>query len=163
VNLLSENRFEIQPYDYIEYFMSEAALLVTMDINNNPNVMALLYRMIGEMWGLPIITIGVAPSRYSFELLTKNVNEFSVNIPSNRIIRAIEIAGDYSGRDIDKFKKAGLDIIPGKQIKVPTIKDCILSYECKVRHIDKSGDLSGHYLFFGELLAAYASNDIMKK
>ena len=160
---MSEKRQEIQPYDYIEYFMSEAALLVTIDKNNKPNVMALLYKMIGEMWGLPIITIGVAPSRYSFELLTKNIDEFTVNIPSNRIIRAIEIAGDYSGRDVDKFNKAGLDIIPGKRIKVPTIKDCILSYECKVRHIDNSGNLSDHYLFFGEILAAYASNDILKK
>ncbi|MHA2430419.1 MAG: flavin reductase family protein [Promethearchaeota archaeon] len=159
---MSENRFEIQPYDYIEHFMSEAALLVTMDKNNKPNVMALFYKMIGEMWSLPIITVGVAPSRYSFELLTKNIDEFTVNIPSNRIIKAIEIAGDYSGREVDKFKKAGLYIIPGKRIKVPTIKDCILSYECKVRHIDKSGDLSGHNLFFGEVLAAYASNDIKK-
>jgi flavin reductase (DIM6/NTAB) family NADH-FMN oxidoreductase RutF len=159
---MSEDRFEIQPYDYIEHFMSEAALLVTMDKNNKPNVMALFYKMIGEMWSLPIITVGVAPSRYSFELLTKNIDEFTVNIPSNRIIKAIEIAGDYSGREVDKFKKAGLYIIPGKRIKVPTIKDCILSYECKVRHIDKSGDLSGHNLFFGEVLAAYASNDIKK-
>lgn len=159
---MSENRFEIQPYDYIEHFMSEAALLVTMDKNNKPNVMALFYKMIGEMWSIPIITVGVAPSRYSFELLTKNIDEFTVNIPSNRIIKAIEIAGDYSGRDVDKFKKAGLYIIPGKRIKVPTIKDCILNYECKVRHIDKSGDLSGHYLFFGEVLAGYASNDIKK-
>lgn len=160
---MSEKRYEIQPYDYIEYFMSEAALLVTIDKNNKPNVMALLYKMIGEMWGLPIITIGVAPSRYSFELLTKSVDEFTVNIPSNRIIRAIEIAGDYSGRDIDKFKKAGLDIIPGKRIKVPTIKDCLLSYECKILHTCSSSELSSHYLFFGEILATYASNDIMKK
>ncbi|MFX1587414.1 MAG: flavin reductase family protein [Promethearchaeota archaeon] len=160
---MSEKRYEIRPYDYIEYFMSEAALLVTIDKNNKPNVMALLYKMIGEMWGLPIITIGVAPSRYSFELLTKNIDEFTINIPSNKIIRAIEIAGDYSGRDVDKFNEAGLDIIPGKRIKVPTIKDAILSYECKVRHIAKSSDLSDHYLFFGEILAAYASNDIIKR
>ena len=159
---MSEKRNEIQPYDYLEYFMSEAALLVTIDKTNKPNVMALLYKMIGEMWGLPVITIGVAPSRYSFELLTKGVDEFTVNIPSSRIIRAIGITGDYSGRDVDKFEKANLDIIPGKRIKVPTIKDSILSYECRILHKGKSSNLSSHYLFFGEILAAYALNDILK-
>jgi len=156
---MSENRIEIQPYDYIEYFMSEAALLVSMN-ENKSNVMALLYKMIGEMWGLPVITVGVAPSRYSYDLLTKGIDEFTVNIPSNKIKGAIDITGRYSGRNLDKFKKAGLEIIPGKRVKVPTIKDCILNYECKILHICKPSSLSSHFLFFGEILTAYVSKEI---
>ena len=158
---MSENRKKIKPYDCIEYFMSRAALLVTMDNERTPNVMALLWKTIGELWMIPIITIAVSPARYSFELLTKGIDEFTVNIPSEKIVNSINITGTYSGRNSDKFKMANLEIIEGKRIKVPTIKDSILSYECKTVHVCKSGNMASHHLFFGKILAAYASNDII--
>lgn len=43
---MSENRLEIRPYDYMEHFMDKAALMVTVDKNGNPNVMALLWKTI---------------------------------------------------------------------------------------------------------------------
>ena len=114
---MSENRKEIHPYEYMDYFMAKSALLVTMNTENQPNVMALFYKTIGELWMSPIITIGVSPSRYSFELLTKGIDEFTINIPSNRIDHAIDIAGNYSGREVDKFKEARLETIKGKRTK----------------------------------------------
>jgi len=38
---MSENRKEIEPFDYIEYFNRITALMVTMDKNRKLNVMAL--------------------------------------------------------------------------------------------------------------------------
>jgi flavin reductase (DIM6/NTAB) family NADH-FMN oxidoreductase RutF len=104
---------------------------------------------------IPIITVAVAPNRYTFELLTRGVKEFTVNIPSDKIEDAINITGSSSGRDSDKFKEAGLEIIKGKRTKVPTLKECILNYECKIRHECKSGNMAHHSLFFGEILTAY--------
>jgi len=43
---MSENRKKIRPYEYINHFMSKAALLVSMDANGKPNVMALLWKTI---------------------------------------------------------------------------------------------------------------------
>jgi len=43
---MSENRIEIGPYDYMDHFMSKAALMVTVDQNEKPNVMALLWKAI---------------------------------------------------------------------------------------------------------------------
>ena len=100
---MSENRIEIRPYEYMNHFMDDTALLVTMDNNGKPNVMALLWKTIGQLWMIPIITVAVAPSRYSFELLTQGVREFTVNIPSEKNAVALNIAGQYSGRNIDKF------------------------------------------------------------
>ena len=60
------NRIEINPYDYMNDFMVRAALLVTMDKEGNPNVMALLWKTIGELWGIPVITVAVSPLRYTF-------------------------------------------------------------------------------------------------
>lgn len=157
------NRDVINPYEHMNDFMSKAALLVTADKEGNPNVMALLWRTIGELWGIPVITVAVSPSRYTFKLLTEGLNEFTVNIPSHKIEHAINITGSYSGKSIDKFKKAGLEIIAGSKVKVPTIKDCILNYECKIVHSCKSGSMASHHLFFGRIIAAYASSEILEQ
>jgi len=160
---MSEDRIEIGPYDYIQYFMSKAALIVSMDEKGNPNVMALLWKSIGELWMIPVITVAISPSRYTFELLNMEVKEFTVNIPSDKIENSINITGSSSGRNTDKFKEAGLEIIKGKKTKVPTIKDCILNYECKIIHSCKSGSMASHHLFFGQILTAFASNELVKK
>jgi len=154
-------RKEIDPYEYIDHFMSRAAHIVSMDNNEQINVMAVLWKTIGELWMIPVITIAVAPSRYTFELLTEGVQEFTVNIPSKKIADTINITGSLSGRSVDKFKETGLEIIEGKRTKVPTIKDCSLAYECKIVHSCQSGNMASHHLFFGQILTAYASNAII--
>ncbi len=159
---MSENRIEIRPYDYMDHFMSKAALICSVDKDEKPNVMALLWKTIGELWMIPVITAAVAPSRYTFECLTKGAKEFTINIPSNKNDHAINTTGSMSGRNTDKFKQANLEIIPGKRTKVPTIKDCILSYECKIIHECESGSMASHRLFIGEILTAYASKEIVK-
>lgn len=158
---MAENRKEIGPYDYIEHFKRNTGLLVSMDKNGKPNVMALDWKTIEEYESNPVIRATVAYTRYTYTLLTEGMNEFSVNIPSNKTYSAIDTAGSYSGRNTDKFKKAGLETIPGKRIKVPTIKDCLLNYECQIIHSSKS-NMSSHHYFYGKILAAYASNEIVK-
>ncbi|MFX1314062.1 MAG: flavin reductase family protein, partial [Promethearchaeota archaeon] len=137
------NRQEISPLDYIEHFRSKTALMVTMDKDKKLNVMALDWKKIEEIEGKPVIRAQVAYSRYTYTLLTKGANEFTINIPSDKIYDAVEIAGFYSGRNTDKFQKAGLEIIPGKKTEIPTLKDCILNYECKIIKDSKS-NLSSH-------------------
>jgi flavin reductase (DIM6/NTAB) family NADH-FMN oxidoreductase RutF len=72
------------------------------------------------------------------------------------------ITGSSSGRNVDKFKKADLEPLLGKETRVPTIKDSLLSYECKIVHETQSGDMAPHHLFFGKILKAYAHHSIMK-
>jgi len=43
---MSENRIEIGPYDYMDHFMSKAALFCSVDKNGKSNVMALLWKTI---------------------------------------------------------------------------------------------------------------------
>jgi flavin reductase (DIM6/NTAB) family NADH-FMN oxidoreductase RutF len=158
---MSGTRQEIEPYDYIEHFKRNTALLVSMDKNGKLNVMALDWKTIENFEGNPVIRAQVAYSRYTYKLLTEGVNEFTINIPSDKISHSVDISGSYSGRNTDKFKEAGLEIIPGNKSQVPTIKDSDLSYECKIVHTSKS-NISSHHYFYGKILAAYASNNIIK-
>jgi flavin reductase (DIM6/NTAB) family NADH-FMN oxidoreductase RutF len=156
---LSNNRREINPFDYNKHFGRHTGLIVTMDKNGKINVMALDWKKLFEYEGNPVIRVQVAYSRYTYICLTEGEKEFTVNIPSEKIYDAINIAGQYSGRNVDKIKKAGLETIPGKHTQVPTIKDCLLSYECKIIKDSKS-NMSSHHYFYGEILAAYASSEV---
>jgi flavin reductase (DIM6/NTAB) family NADH-FMN oxidoreductase RutF len=155
------NRHEVRPYEYIEYFKRNTALMVSMDKNGKSNVMALDWKKIEEFDGQPVIRAQVAYSRYTYKLLSEGVSEFTVNIPPENNYDVIDIAGSYSGRNTDKIKQAGLKIVPGKITKVPTLDDCILNYECQIIHASKS-NLSSHHYFYGKIVAAFASNEILK-
>ncbi|MFX1375948.1 MAG: flavin reductase [Promethearchaeota archaeon] len=156
---MSSNRREIDPYEYIEYFNDNTALMVSMDKNGHFNVMALDWKKITEFEGNTVIRVQVAYSRYTYTLLVEGVNEFTINVPSEKIYHAVDIAGFYSGRNTDKISKAGLRLIPGNLTKVPTLEDSILSYECKIIHSDKS-NMSSHHYFYGKILIAYALYEI---
>ncbi len=154
------NRKEIGPYDLIEHFNRTTALMVSMDNKGSINVMALDWKKLFEFESIPVIRAQVAYTRYTYTLLTEGVNEFTINIPSEKTSDAISVAGMYSGRNEDKFKKARLEILAGKITKVPTIKDCILNYECVIVNDEKS-NMSSHHYFYGKIVAAYATADII--
>ncbi|TFF99350.1 MAG: flavin reductase family protein [Promethearchaeota archaeon] len=157
---MSENRIEIEPNEYTDHFIANTALIVSMRPDGEKNVMALDWKKMEEIDGYPVIRAQVAYSRYTYELLTKGINEFTINIPSNKIHNAISIAGSYSGRDTDKFERAGLETIPGEKIQVPTLKDCILNYECRIIDTSKS-NLSSHHYFYGKILKAFVSKELI--
>ncbi len=99
-----------------------------------------------------LVGIGVAPSRFSYGLIEKS-REYVVNIVDEKLMEAVSICGENSGRDVDKFKLAKLTAIPGNKVKAPIIKESPLSLECKVIQTVEAGD---HVWFIGEVLAAHA-------
>ena len=154
-------KVEIDPYQLAEITISNDALLVSKS-KQKVNVMALAWKTIGELWGDPICTVAVAPSRYTFSLLNE-VKEFTLNVPSPQIAEAVNIAGSCSGRDTDKIAQAGLKLTPSKHITVPMIEQAQICYECKVIHTAESGAICSHRLFFGKILAAYADAALLKQ
>ena len=155
------NRIEIDPFEHLDIFNENTALMVTMDKKGKCNVMALDWKKITEFNGNTVIRAQVAYSRYTYTLLTEGIDEFTINIPSESIYNAVSIAGSQSGRNSDKIKGAKLNLIPGKSTKVPTLKNCILSYECKIIHNEKS-EMSSHHYFYGKISNAYASEELKK-
>ena len=158
---MTDNRIEIEPHNCIEYFNRTTALMVTMANDGKLNVMALDWKKITEHQGMPVIRVQVAYSRYTYTLLTEGINEFTINIPSEKIEHAVNVAGFHSGRDTDKFQEANLEIVSGIKTKVPTIKDSLLSYECQVIY-DSESNMKSHHYFYGKILATYASKEIVK-
>lgn len=94
------------------------------------------------------VCFSISPFRYSFENLKKNP-QFTMNILTEDMLKISEICGRYSGKNTDKFKLAGLKKEESKFIKPPMIKNCPVSFECKVEYMEKFGD---HFLVIGKVV-----------
>jgi flavin reductase (DIM6/NTAB) family NADH-FMN oxidoreductase RutF len=97
------------------------------------------------------VAISIGKTRYSHDLIKKS-KEFVVVFPNSKMVEEMLYCGTHSGRNVDKFKEAGLKIKKAKFVKPPLIEDCILNLECKVVNSLDTGD---HTIFIGQVIAAH--------
>ena len=93
------------------------------------------------------IGIGIAPTRYSYELL-KVASGFVVNIPTKELLDHVVFCGTKSGRDVNKFEKTRLTDVPAQTVEAPLIAECPVNFECEITQIIETGD---HHWFIGEV------------
>lgn len=114
-------------------------------------------------WNMPLshkpalLGISVAKTHLSAELIKKS-EEFIVNVPSLDLLKSVVYCGTHSGREVDKFKEAGLTAQKASRlVKTPLIKECIGHLECYLRDVKEAGD---HFLFIGEVIYACAEETL---
>lgn len=71
------------------------------------NTMTVGWGQLGVLWGRPVVTVYVAPDRYTYEFLEKNSYFTLTGLPEEQR-QALVYLGTHSGRDGDKIKEAGL-------------------------------------------------------
>ena len=161
---------------YDEYFGqvnkilgSSGLLLAAGGLEKPTNAMAIGWGSLGIVWGRPMWVVLVRPSRFTYELIEES-KEFTVNVPSADMAKAVAYCGSHSGRDEDKLAKLGLSVARGQQVNSGVIEACPINYECQV--VGKSdivpemlaeavkseyyGQGDYHRVYFGQVLAAYA-------
>lgn len=162
---------------YVEETMQrmqeDGLLLVTQGGDKKPNVMTIGWGTIGVVWSRPVFIVFVRPSRYTFDRL-EDVAEFTVNVPPKALQEAVAHCGTVSGRQHDKIQDMKLTIRPSQHVSPPIIAECAIHYECRSLH---QNDLAPatlfqpvmeryypkqdfHRLYFGEILACYASKSM---
>ena len=105
---------------------------LTVKANDRINTMTIGWATVGSIWRLPILTVYVRRSRYTYELL-KNAHDFTVSIPlEGQLKKELGFAGKISGRDTDKFTQDGLNILPSEVVSSPAISGCNIIYECRI-------------------------------
>lgn len=147
-------------------FKGAGAFLVTG--SEKPNIMTIGWGTVGIIWGKPIFTVLVRPSRYTFEILS-NLAEFTVCLPLNEHAKMLGFCGSKSGSDFDKFKECGFKAEKSLKIDVPHIAECPVHYECRVIHTNNvmhkqlnDGVISKYYpggdfhtIYYGEILGVF--------
>jgi flavin reductase (DIM6/NTAB) family NADH-FMN oxidoreductase RutF len=107
----------------------------------------------------PIVIVCVEKSAYTTELI-KQTKEFAINIPTKDLLKAVWICGKTSGRDSDKFQKAGLKTRSAKKVKAPLIEGCAGYIECSLWKTVEAGEC---YALFGKVVYAEADEKCFKK
>ena len=97
----------------------------------------------------PMTYVSIRRERFSHGIISET-REFVINLPCEAIARATDLCGVRSGRDGDKFALAGLTREPSHLVAAPTIAECPVSLECRVREIISLGS---HDMFLADIVS----------
>ncbi len=124
-------------------------VLVTSRYKDRENVMSASW-VTPLSFSPPLVGVAIHPARFTHDLIKKS-EQFAINIPNLPLLKAVEICGTYSGRDVDKFAKAKITPVDALELDVPLVEECIGHIECVLTDAFTTGD---HTLFVGQVVAA---------
>src|SRR5882762_1936903 len=129
------------------YFTTGISLITSFGPHGQ-NVMAAEWTM--QISYKPIlIAVFIHEDSATFENI-KKTKEFGINVSSEEQTMAVNIAGGYSRREMDKLKvKNAFKFLPSRKIKSPMIAGCIINAECKLITMKKLGD---HVMVVGKAI-----------
>jgi flavin reductase (DIM6/NTAB) family NADH-FMN oxidoreductase RutF len=145
------------------------AFLVVEDRIGRVNAMTIGWAQAGVIWGWPMMTVLVRPSRHT-HLLLENAAHFSVCVPRpGELKKELAFCGSKSGRDYDKIRVCGLALKEGLVKNIKYLDGCELVYQCEISGktelkretlppaaIERyyPGHDAPHTLYFGRILKA---------
>jgi flavin reductase (DIM6/NTAB) family NADH-FMN oxidoreductase RutF len=106
------------------------AFLVVEDRIGRVNAMTIGWAQAGFIWGRPVMTVLVRPSRHTHALLD-NADHFTVCVPRpGEMVHELAYCGSKSGRDYDKVRACAMKLKEGAEKRVKYIDGCGLVYQC---------------------------------
>ena len=140
-------------------------LLTAVGRYGRPNPMTVSWWLFGRFYHHnPVSVVAVKPIRYTFGLL-EQVPEYVVSVLDSQWRDAVDFCGTRSGRDVDKFEAVGLTPAQSLHVRVPSIKEAAVNFECRQYHVQRPphGILTPehrerplgeqHSIYFAEVLA----------
>ncbi|MDD1774055.1 MAG: flavin reductase family protein [Methanobacterium sp.] len=136
-------------------FIPMPVTLLGIKIDGKANFMALGW--VSRLNASPPL-IGAAINKYHYSSEGIRENEtFSINIPSENLIKETDYCGLVSGRETDKSTL--FNVFYGETGSAPLIEECPLSLECKLVDIY---EMPSNELIIGEIVETYLDKDYIK-
>ena len=133
-----------------------AVMVSAADITGRANIITVAWA--GTVCSDPaMVSISVRKERFSHHMLMET-GEFVINLTTEKLAKAADICGVKSGRDVDKFRLAGLTPLPASAVKAPLIGESPVNVECRVRQVL---ELGSHDMFLAEVLAVQADEALL--
>ncbi len=124
-----------------------AVLVTTVDREGRPNVFTVSWTGVACSRP-PMVTIAVRKERLSYENI-RATGEFVINLTTRDMLKMTDFCGCRSGRKVDKIKHFGLELEPGAEVVVPSLKKSPVALECRVKSVTELGT---HDLFLAEIV-----------
>lgn len=136
------------------------AVMVTVGCKNErPNIITIAWTGIINS-DPPMLSISVRPGRHSYHMIEES-REFVVNLVGEPLLKAADLCGVRSGRDMDKFDVCALHALPVPSLQyAPAIEEAPIHLACKVR---ESRALGSHTMYMAEIVDVGVHNDLMDK
>jgi flavin reductase (DIM6/NTAB) family NADH-FMN oxidoreductase RutF len=128
-------------------FPTPVLMIGTYDKSGKPNLM-------NAAWGgiccsePPCVTVSVRKSRHTYDAIVER-KAFTVGIPSEPLVKQADYVGIVSGKDADKFAKAGLTPVRSELVDAPYAREFPVVLECRLLH---TLEIGVHTQFIGEIL-----------
>lgn len=90
--------------------LSEDWMLITAGTKDKFNMMTASWGGLGVLYGKPVMTCYINPTRYTYQLMEKN-DTYTLTFYTEAYREALRYCGTNSGRDTDKVKGSGLSPI----------------------------------------------------
>jgi flavin reductase (DIM6/NTAB) family NADH-FMN oxidoreductase RutF len=137
-------------------FPTPVLIVGTYDDEHRPNVMAVA-------WGgiccsqPPCVAVSLRKATYSYGNIVSR-QAFTVNIPSEELVKEADYFGIASGREEDKFERTGLTPVASRLVDAPYVAEFPMVLECRVLHTIEIGL---HTEFIGEILDIKAEEAVI--
>jgi flavin reductase (DIM6/NTAB) family NADH-FMN oxidoreductase RutF len=131
-------------------------LVGTYDADGKPNIMT-------AAWGAivcskpPAVGVSLRKATYSYGSIAAR-QAFTINVPSEVHVKEADYCGIATGRDVDKFAKAGFTPVSSDLVDAPFVKECPLILECRLIH---TVEIGLHTQFIGEILDVKADPEVL--
>ena len=100
----------------------------------------------------PMCYISVRKSRFSHHMI-RETGEYFINLTTSDLAFATDFCGVKSGKDMDKFEKAGLTPEMGMLEYAPMVAESPVCIACRVREVM---ELGSHDMFMADVVGVYA-------
>jgi flavin reductase (DIM6/NTAB) family NADH-FMN oxidoreductase RutF len=128
------------------------ATLVGANVEGKPNFMTVAH--VGVM-DLGTVSLGMNKIHYTNQGIKEN-GTFSINIPTERLVKEVDYCGMVSGRKADKARL--FEPFYGQLETAPMIAECPLNLECR---LVQTVDMPNHDIFIGEVVEVYCDEECM--
>lgn len=130
--------------------------LVTVADGDEQNVLTVAWT--GILATVPPTTyISVRPRRHSYGMLERS-REFVLHLPPTALAKQVDYCGTFTGAKVDKFKKCNFTLLPSDEVSAPTIAECPIALECRVKTVLPMGS---HDVFVAEILSVSVDEGLM--
>lgn len=137
-------------------YPTPAFVIGTYDTEGKPNMMTAAWSGIccSEP---PCIATALQKQRHSYPGLVAH-KAFTVNVPSESMVREVDYVGIYSGKKEDKFAATGFTAVASDVVDAPYVDEFPLVLECR---LVETIELGRHTQFIGEIVDVKAEEDVL--
>lgn len=130
--------------------------LVTVADGDEKNVLTVAWT--GILSTVPPTTyISVRPRRHSYGMLERS-REFVLHLPPTALAKQVDYCGTFTGAKVDKFEKCNFSLLPSAEVAAPTIAECPIALECRVKTVLPMGS---HDVFIAEIVSVSVDENLM--